>query len=91
MLRPPRSLDDLKNTARELESAIRPAEPPKSKMFAQGVQGMGYVYQPEDVPAGKTNSTIPIVSVPPHVLMTTECSYLTGYGEKIKGDNQRLG
>jgi hypothetical protein len=90
MLRPPRSLEELNHTARSIESGIRPAEPPKSKMFAQSVQGMGYIHQPEEVKSGKKNTTIPIMTVPPHVLMTSECSYLTGYGEKIKGDNQRL-
>lgn len=92
MLRPPRSLDSLEATKLEVEM-LRNQEPPKSRSgLAQGVQGMGYVYQPETVGANHSDSNvaIPMVTVAPHVLMTSDCSYLTGFGEKIKGDNQRL-
>lgn len=58
---------------------------------------MGYVYTPDEVTPGdgrldtRNNMKIPIVTVAPHVLMTSASGYLTGFGEKIKGDNQRLG
>lgn len=59
---------------------------PTSKTRAQkyGIQGMGYVYQPEDV--GKNeNSQIPINTVAANVLMTTTHHGLVGPGQRVKG------
>jgi hypothetical protein len=54
-----------------------------SDHFPMGVQGMGYIYSPEEVMpgGGRENAKIPIMSVPPSVLMSTQSSYYTGVGE----------
>ena len=97
MLKPPKSAADLsldsqlKYKVSQIQR-IGAQEPPKSKTMAQGVQGMGYVYQTNDSGRlDKANVALPIVTVAPHVLMTSQSSYLTGFGEKIKGENRRLG
>lgn len=92
MLQPPRSMDEVEFTAEKFQK-IQAQGPAKSKYFNQGVQGMGYIHDPDDVLAsgGRDNAQIPIVTVAPHVLMTSDCGYLAGVGEKIKGDNHRLG
>ena len=98
MLKPPKSDAEIARDKsikyKALEaSGIRSTEPPKSKTLAQGVQGMGYVYQTNGDTGRLDNKNValPIMTVAPHVLMTSESSYLTGFGEKIKGDNHRLG
>lgn len=98
MLKPTKSaaqlaLDkELQYKATQIQRVGAPAEPPKSKTMAQGVQGMGYVYQTNDSGRlDKANVALPIVTVAPHVLMTSQSRYLTGFGEKIKGENRRLG
>jgi hypothetical protein len=59
----------------------------RSKYMKRGVQGMGYVYAPEDIgKKGGKNSNIPIVNVPPSALMTSECMFLAGPGEKVRGE-----
>ena len=45
---------------------------------------MGYIYAPTEAKNVKPNATIPIVTVPPHVLMTSENQYYAGPGEQIK-------
>jgi hypothetical protein len=45
---------------------------------------MSYIYAPEEARSGKANTSIPIVTVPPHVLMTSERYHLAGPGEQIK-------
>jgi hypothetical protein len=85
MLQPPRSLDDLQKQARYVEQSMTMAEQaPKSKTFKYGVQGMGYVYQPEDVSRNE-NSQIPINTTAAQVLMTTADNGLAGPGQRFKG------
>jgi hypothetical protein len=85
MLQPPRSLDDLQTQARQVEQSMTMAEQaPKSKTYKYGVQGMGYVYQPEDVSRNE-NSQIPINTTAAHVLMTTADNGLAGPGQRFKG------
>lgn len=97
MLKPPKSIEDIRrdDTLQSYSNRlarIGAQEPSKSKTMAQGVQGMGYVYQTNDSGRlDKANVALPIVTVAPHVLMTSQSSYLTGFGEKIKGENRRLG
>jgi hypothetical protein len=84
MLQPPRSLDDLQRQAKSVEHSIMAEQAPKSKTFKYGVQGMGYVYQPEDVSRNE-NSQIPINTTAAHVLMTTADNGLAGPGQRFKG------
>jgi len=84
MLQPPRSLDDLRRQAGILEQSMVPEQAPKSKTFKYGVQGMGYVYSPEDVSRNE-NSQIPINTTAAHVLMTTADNGLAGPGQRFKG------
>jgi hypothetical protein len=84
MLQPPRSLDDLQKQAKYVEHSIMAEQAPKSKTFKYGVQGMGYVYQPEDVSRNE-NSQIPINTTAAHVLMTTADNGLAGPGQRFKG------
>ena len=84
MLQPPRSLDDLKYQAQKVEQSMMAEQPPKSRTFKYGVQGMGYVYQPEDVSRNE-NSQIPINTTAAHVLMTTADNGLAGPGQRFKG------
>jgi hypothetical protein len=84
MLQPPRSLDGLKRKAQEVEQSIMAEQAPRSKTFKYGVQGMGYVYQPEDVSRNE-NSQIPINTTAAHVLMTTADNGLAGPGQRFKG------
>jgi len=86
MLQPPRSLDGLEAKAQEVERAMVLEATPRSKTYKYGLQGMGYVYQPEDVGRkGGENAQIPIVTTAAHVLMTTADNGLTGPGQRIKG------
>jgi len=84
MLQPPRSLDDLKYQAQKVEQSMMAEQPPKSKTFKYGVQGMGYVYQPADVSRNE-NSQIPINTTAAYVLMTTADNGLAGPGQRFKG------
>ena len=46
--------------------------------------GMSYIFDPQSAAGLKPHSNIPINTVPPHVLMTTENYWLAGPGEQIK-------
>ena len=46
--------------------------------------GMGYIYDPTEAGGVNVNSNVPIVTVPPPVLMTTENHFYAGPGEQIK-------
>jgi len=67
---------------------MRVEKAPKSKIFTNAVQGMGYVYTPDEIGKGKGkgNATIPITHVPANVLMTGVSSRLAGPGEVITGE-----
>jgi hypothetical protein len=70
---------------------MKPEKPQKSKVFTNAVQGMGYVYSPDDIgKKGKgdkgNSSKIPIVHVAPSVLMTGVSSRLNGPGEVWTGE-----
>jgi hypothetical protein len=86
MLQPPRSMDDLELQAERVERSMVAERGPRSKTYKYGVQGMGYVYQPEDVARGSNENTqIPITTVAAHVLMTTNDTNLAGPGQRISG------
>ena len=85
MLQPPRSLERLQQEAEKVEYSMA-VERPGSKTYKYGVQGIGYVYQPEDIgKKGGQNSQIPINTTAAHVLMTSQDSNLVGPGQKIRG------
>ncbi len=56
----------------------------------QPTGGMSYIYDPITATKLKAdrNVAIPIQTVPPHVLMTSENKYLAGPGEQIKDPNK---
>jgi len=87
MLQPPRSLERLQHEAERVELSMAVERAPGSKTYKYGVQGIGYVYQPEDIgEKGGQNSQIPINTTAAHVLMTSQDSNLIGPGQKIRGE-----
>ena len=86
MLQPPRSLERLQHEAERVELSMAVERAPGSKTYKYGVQGIGYVYQPEDIgEKGGQNSQIPINTTAAHVLMTTADNGLAGPGQRFKG------
>ncbi|CAD6576139.1 MAG: 45 kDa subunit of RNA polymerase II [Tremellales sp. Tagirdzhanova-0007] len=84
MLRPPPDMDEVHNVIDQIASrAARNETAPKpGKDRLAG--GMGYIYDPTEAGGLNVDSNVPIVTVPPPVLMTTENHHYAGPGEQIK-------